>query len=410
MGQHPLGGGVVAGEHVDDARADRGQGDGPAARAGGDAHAERLARELGPATGPRSGGPASARRSSPSASRKRPITSPTAPFARRRACSSSSTKPGREVRAVRGRDARARRPRWGRARAASIVSRIAGSSISASRRSALPTMAGAARPRNVGARCRGEALQDLVGARGLRRARRGTVELHDLRRVGPAHRQAARDREHRAAPGHGDRSRGPLPGEEVHGDLGDGVPRQVVGLLARGGGGHVRDDGGAQAEARRRARPPARRGGPSGGRPRSGRSTPRRRGPAGGRPGTGSGPSRSPISAWLRCMPVVQLRDPHHEADIAGTPTPDCEHSASASAHMSSSNAHVCGPGTDYHWREACQGPPWARCPSGSHVGRDVRAGAGTMPVIAVADDGARARCEVQGCGRRRDDPVHEVE
>ena len=37
-------------------------------------------------------------------------------------------------------------------------------------------------------------------------------------------------------------------------------------------------------------------------------------------------------------------------------------------------------------------------------------AGAGSMHVITVDDAGARVRCEVAGCGRHRDDPLHEVE
>src|SRR5512141_2535272 len=46
MGQHPVRGGVVTGEHVERAGPDRGEGDRPAPRARGDPHAQRLAREV----------------------------------------------------------------------------------------------------------------------------------------------------------------------------------------------------------------------------------------------------------------------------------------------------------------------------------------------------------------------------
>ena len=188
-----------------------------------------------------------------------------------------------------------------------------------------PTIAGAARPRNDAPEVAANRSRISFARVGCVERRGGAVELDDLLGIGPAHRQAARDLEHGAAPGHGDRAGGPELGEQVHGDLGHGVAREVVGLLAGRGGGNVGDHGGGQPEpGHQRVLEIHEAGGgvddldADDGLLHRAIQQPAHLEAAEAQPVTDLG--------LAEVHAVVQLRDPHHQADIARTSTPDCEH------------------------------------------------------------------------------------
>ena len=117
--------------------------------------------------------------------------------------------------------------------------------------------------------------------------------------------------------------------EQVHGDLGHGVAREVVGLLAGRGGGNVGDHGRGQ--------------------PEPGHQRVLEIHEAGGgvddldaddglldrtvqEPAHLEAAQAQPVTdlGLAEVHAVVQLCDPHHQADIARASTPDCEHRSSA--------------------------------------------------------------------------------
>ena len=280
---------------------------------------------------------------SPSASRKRPITSPTAPLARRRACSSSSTKPDARC-GLSGAGIPSPKTAAGADRAASIVSRIAGSFISASRRSVVPTIAGAARPRN-------DAPEVAANRSRISLARVGwserqaaplswTISSAWVQPIGRRRATASMVR----------------PQETAIVPVGRSLARRSTATSA------------TASRARSSASWPAMAAGtsattaatsPNRATSASSRSTSRAAGwttsirtmdssqRAVQQPAHLEPAQAQPVPDLLlaEVHAVVHLRDPHHQPDIARTPTPDCEHRLSADCTYEQNGAHVCSAG-----------------------------------------------------------------
>ncbi len=194
-------------------------------------------------------------------------------------------------------------------------------------------MAGAERPRNVAPEVAANRSRISVARVGWIERLAAPLSCRISVACRPAHRETASHGQHRAAPGNGDRAAGPLLGQHVHGHLGHGLPRQVVGSLARGGGGHVRDPGSPQMEALDQ--------------PVLEVHQPRRwmhdldpDDRLCDRPiqeSTDLEPAEAQSFADLglrQVHPVVELGDPHHQADVVRAPAANCEHCASVWLHI----------------------------------------------------------------------------
>ena len=326
MGQHPLGGGVVAGENVDDTRSHRRQGDRTAAGPRGDAHAEGLGAQVLERQARRFAGPAWARpsrRPRPGNGRSRrprlpsrgAEPAPSRPRTRRQGAGCPRPgSPGRRPRRVRtGR----RRPSRG------SPDRPSGTS----RSSTLPTIAGAASPRKEAPEVAAKRSRISSGAGGLRGAAGGAVQLDDLGRLGPSLREVTGEREHRAAPRDGDRAGGSPVGQVVRGRARDGVPRQVLGLVAVSPRGRDVGHHGGRRDRNRWTSCSSRSTTRASGCTTSIRTISSRSARSSRRP-TRKRLRPEPLADLFlaEIHPVVHLRDAHHQPRVARTPTPRCGH------------------------------------------------------------------------------------
>ena len=329
MGQHPLGGGVVAGEDVDGARADRGEGDGPR-----DRHPAATPMRNGLRASWSSGrptvrlGPASA---SDLAIRVQEAADDVADGALVAAGAPARPRPRTPTRGAGcpARDARGRRSRWA---PSGGVDRLADRRVVHQRVAEIlrrPDDRRGGEAADVAPGGGGEPLEDLVGAGGLDGARGGAVELRRSRWRG-------------SIPSEGRRATASMvrPHETAIVPSGRCLARRSTATSATASRARSSASWPAAAAGRRRRRRP-------GGRTRatsaSSRSTRRAEGCTTSIRTIDSSTARSSSRpTWKRLRPeplpdlglaqvhpVVELRDPHHQADVAGTPTPDSEHGTS---------------------------------------------------------------------------------
>ena len=262
------------------------------------------------------------------------MTSPTAPRARSRACSASSTNP-----AARCGLSRAGIPRPNTAvpadRAASTVSRIAGSSIERVPELGAPDDRRRGEAAEGGAGGRGEPLEDLARPGGHRGARRGPVELDDLGRRGPAR------------PGAGGRRRAWCgPTRRRSAPAGRSPARRSTATSAtasRARSSAAWPAAAAGTSATTAARRPNRATSASSSSTRradgwttSIRTIDSAHGAVQQPPDLEPAEAEPLPDLGLRQVhPVVELGDPHHQADVARSPSPDCEHPYLHFAHVS---------------------------------------------------------------------------